>query len=95
MSVPRRVVQTRGTNEGVDMSEADQTHSDPARSFRESPQAHSSVVGGGSLGDPRLTASMMSGANEGSRNVRRPWVWALGWVGGIVLVIAALVLILR
>jgi len=38
---------------------------------------------------------MMSGANEGSRNVRRPWLWALGWVGGFVVVIAGLILILR
>jgi hypothetical protein len=38
---------------------------------------------------------MMSGANEGSRNVRRPWVWALAWVGGFVAAIAALILILR
>ena len=42
-----------------------------------------------------VSASVMSGANEGSRSVRRPWVWALGWVGGIVVVIAALILILR
>jgi len=95
MSVPRRVVGMRRTNEGVDMSESDQAHTDPARSFRESPEAHSSVVGGGTLGDPRLTTSMMSGANEGSRNVRRPWLWALGWVGGFVFVIAGLILILR
>jgi hypothetical protein len=95
MPVPRRVVETRRTNEGVDMRESDQTQSDSARSFRESSEAHSSVVGGGTLGDPRLSASSFAGANEGSRNVRRPWVWALGWVGGIVVVIAALILILR
>jgi hypothetical protein len=37
----------------------------------------------------------MADANEGSRNRRRPWVWALAWVGGFVAVIAGLILILR
>jgi hypothetical protein len=37
----------------------------------------------------------MADANEGSRNKRRPWVWALAWVGGFAGVIAVLVLILR
>ena len=46
-------------------------------------------------GTPRLSASVMSGANEGSRNKRRPWLWALAWVGGFVAVIAVLILILR
>jgi hypothetical protein len=77
------------------VSESGPTHTDPARSFRESSEAHSSVLGGGSLGDPRISASVMSSANEGSRNKRRPWLWALGWVGGFVVVIAALILILR
>ena len=77
------------------MSESDQTHTDPARSFRESPEAQSSMVGGVSLGDSRLSASMIADANEGSRKVRRPWVWALAWVGGFVAVVAALILILR
>jgi hypothetical protein len=53
------------------------------------------VIGGGSLGDPRLSASTFAGANEGSQNKRRPWLWALAWVGGFVAVIAALILILR
>jgi hypothetical protein len=52
-------------------------------------------VGGGSLGDARLSASRLSAANEGSRSVRRPWLWALGWVGGIVVIIAGLILVLR
>jgi len=56
--------------------------------------AQSSTVGG-LYGDPRLSASVMTDANEGSRNKRRPWLWALGWVGGFVVVIAALILILR
>lgn len=77
------------------MSESGPTHTDPARSFRESLEAHSSVVGGGSLGDPRISVSVMADANEGSRNKRRPWVWALAWVGGFVAVIAVLILILR
>ena len=88
-------MEPRTADEGVVLSESDQTHTDPARSFRESPEAHSSVVGGGSLGDARLSASTFAGANEGSRNKRRPWVWALAWVGGFVLVVAALILILR
>lgn len=77
------------------MSGSDQSHDDPARSFRESPEAHSSVVGGGTLGDPRLSASTFADANEGSGNARRPWLWALGWLGGIIAVIAVLILILR
>jgi hypothetical protein len=76
------------------LSESNQTHTDPARSFRESPEAQSSTVGG-LYGDPRLSASVMADANEGSRNKRRPWVWALGWVGGFVAAIAILILILR
>jgi hypothetical protein len=48
-----------------------------------------------SLGDQRLSTSVMSAANEGSSNKRRPWLWALGWVGAIVVVIAVLILILR
>jgi hypothetical protein len=76
------------------LSESDRTHTDPARSFRESPEAQRSTVGGLNM-DPRLSASVMADANEGSRNKRRPWVWALGWVGGFVAVIAILILILR
>ena len=76
------------------MSESDPTHTDPAQSFRESPEAQSSTIGG-LYGDPRLSASVMADANEGSRNKRRPWVWALAWVGGFVAVIAILILIVR
>ena len=76
------------------MSESGPSHTDPSRSFRESPEAHSSTVGG-LYADPRLSASVMADANEGSRNKRRPWLWALGWVGGFVVVIAVLILILR
>jgi hypothetical protein len=77
------------------VSESGQTHTDPAHSFRESSEARSSTLGGGTLGDPRLSASTFADANEGSRNKRRPWLWALGWVGGFVAVIAVLILILR
>ncbi len=76
------------------MSESGPTHTDPARSFRESHEAQTSTLGN-SFADPRLSATVMSNANEGSRNKRRPWVWALAWVGGFVAVIAALILILR
>jgi hypothetical protein len=50
---------------------------------------------GGVWGDRRLSASRMADANEGSHDKRHPLVWAAGWVGGVVLVIAALILILR
>jgi len=76
------------------VSESGPTPTDPARSFRESPEAQSSTVVG-LWSDPRLSASVMADANEGSRNKRRPWLWALGWVGGFVAVIAVLILILR
>jgi hypothetical protein len=76
------------------MSESGPARSDPPKAGRSAPDAQSSTLGGG-YGDPRLSASRMADANEASRNVRRPWVWALGWVGGIVVVIAVLILILR
>ena len=76
------------------MSESGPAHTDPAQSFRESPAAQSSTVGG-LYGDPRLSATVMADANEGSRNRRRPWVWALAWVGGFVAVIAVFILIVR
>ena len=76
------------------MSETGPTHTDPARSFRESPEAQSSTVGG-LYGDPRLSASVMADANEGSRNRRRPWVGALSWVGGFAGAIAIFILIVR
>ena len=76
------------------MSESGPTHSDSARSFRESPQAQSSTIGG-LHSDPRLSASVMADANEGSRNKRRPWLWALAWVGGFAGAIAIFILIVR
>jgi hypothetical protein len=37
----------------------------------------------------------MVDANEGSRNKRRPWVWALAWVGGFAAVVAIFIFIVR
>jgi hypothetical protein len=38
---------------------------------------------------------VFSDANEGSRNKRRPWLWALAWVGGFAGAVAILILIVR
>ena len=76
------------------MSESGPTHTDPARSFRESPEAQSSTIGG-LHSDPRLSASVMGDANQGSQNKRRPWLWALAWVGGFAGAIAIFILIVR
>lgn len=77
------------------MSESERPPHGPVKTGAESPESRSAWVGGGSFGDARPSASIMSSANEGSRNKRRPWLWALGWVGGFVAVIAVLILILR
>jgi hypothetical protein len=77
------------------MSESERPSAEPVKTGAESSESRSAWVGGGSLGQPRLSASVMSDANEGSRNKRRPWVWALAWVGGFVVAIAVLILILR
>jgi hypothetical protein len=77
------------------MSESEPPSGAPVKTGAESPESRSAWVGGGSLGTPRLSASVMSGATEGSRNRRRPWAWALAWVGGFVAVIAVIILILR
>ncbi len=69
-------------------------HLQPGEAGTESRDAQSSLVGG-VWGDQRLSVSRMADANEGSRNARRPWLWALGWVGGLVVIITALILILR
>jgi hypothetical protein len=76
------------------MSESGPTHTDPGRSFRESPEAQRSTLGN-SFADPRLSATVMADANEGSRNKRRPWLWALAWVGGFAGAVAILILIVR
>jgi hypothetical protein len=77
------------------VSESRSSSNDAPKVGRDSLDAQSSRVGGGAFIDSGLSASQLSGANEGSRSVRRPWLWALGWVGGIVVVIAGLILILR
>jgi hypothetical protein len=60
----------------------------------ESREAQSSTLGG-LFGDPRLSAAVISTSDGGPRGRRRPWLWALGWAGGFVLVVAGLILILR
>ena len=76
------------------MSESGPQHVEPGKTGIESQVGQSSTIGN-LFADPRLSASVMADANEGSRNKRRPWVWALAWVGGFVAVIAALILVLR
>ena len=94
MPEPRRVVEPRPAAKGVLMTGTEPKHLQPGEAGTESRDAQSAFVGGG-RSQPYLSASRFSDANEGSSNARRPWVWALGWVGGIVLVIAGLILILR
>jgi hypothetical protein len=77
------------------MSESDNSDSYAPKAGRDTPQAQSSTLGGLALGDQRLSTSVMSAANEGSQGKRRPWAWALGFIGVFVIVIAGLVLILR
>lgn len=76
------------------MSQSGPGHVEPDEAGMESREARSSTLGG-LFGDPRLSASIISTSDGGSRGRRRPWLWALGWVGGFVLVVAGLILILR
>ncbi|HTX68284.1 MAG TPA: hypothetical protein VMH50_03940 [Thermoleophilia bacterium] len=76
------------------MSGSEPRHLQPGEAGTESHDAQSALVGGG-RSQLYLSASRFADANEGSQGKRRPWVWALGWAGGIVVVIAALILILR
>ena len=76
------------------MSESDPRHLQPNEAGQESHEAQSAFVGGG-RSTPYLSASVFGDANEGSRNKRRPWLWALAWVGGFAGVIAILILIVR
>lgn len=76
------------------MNGSDPSKTSAPKAGRETPEAQRSTVGG-LWADPHLSASVMADANEGSQGKRRPWLYALGWVGGIVVVIAALILILR
>lgn len=77
------------------MSESGRQDPDAGKTGVESHVGRTSAIGGGTLGDPRLSASVMSAANEGSQGARRPWLYALGFVAAIVIVIAILILLLR
>jgi hypothetical protein len=76
------------------MSGSNPRHLKPGEAGQESHEAQSAFVGGG-RSTPYLSASVFGDANEGSRNKRRPWLWALGWVGGFVAAIAILIVIVR
>ena len=92
-----RAAMRRGTASGrrrVVMSGSDPKHLEPGEAGTESHDAQGALVGGGRI-QPYLSASMFADANEGSRNKRRPWVWALAWVGGFAGAIAILILIVR
>ncbi len=69
-------------------------HLQPDEAGTESRDAQSAWVGGGRT-QLYLSAERFAAANEGSHSTRRPWVWAVTWVGGIVIVVASLILILR
>jgi hypothetical protein len=77
------------------MSEYGQQDPDAGKTGVESHVGRTSALGGGTLGDPRLSASVMSAANEGSQGTRRPWLTAVAFIAAIVIVIAVLILILR
>ena len=76
------------------MSGSEPKHLDPDQSGTESHDAQSAFIGGG-RSQPYLSASLFADANEGSREKRRPWVWALAWVGGFAGAIVILILIVR
>jgi hypothetical protein len=76
------------------MSGSEPKHLDPNEAGTESRNAQSAFVGGG-RSQPLLSAARFGAANEGSRGRRHPMLWAAGWVGGVVLVVAVLILILR
>jgi hypothetical protein len=60
----------------------------------ESRDAQSAFVGGG-RSQPILSASRFGAANEGSRNKRRPLLWAAGFVVILAVATALLILIVR
>lgn len=76
------------------MTGSEPKHIKPNEAGLESREAQSAFVGGG-RSQPYLSASIFGAANEGSRRRRRPWVWALGWLAGVVGVVAVLILVLR
>lgn len=75
------------------MTGSEPKHIEPKDAGTESREATSAYTGGGQF-QPYLSASQFRSANEGSSGRRRPWVWALAWFAGVV-VIAVLILILR
>jgi len=76
------------------MTGSEPSHIKPGEAGTES-RAAKSAFSGGLSGDPRLSASKLADANEGSRTTRRPWVWALAWVGGFAGAVAIFILIVR
>lgn len=60
----------------------------------ESRDAQSAFVGGGRM-QPYLSASKFADANEGSRDKRRPLLWAAGFVGVLAVATALLILFVR
>lgn len=76
------------------MKESDGRETRVPEAGRDTLKAQSSTLGGG-WSDARISASVLSSANEGSRDKRHPLLWAAAWFGGVAGVIAALILILR
>jgi hypothetical protein len=60
----------------------------------ESRDAQSAWIGGGRM-QPYLSASKFADANEGSRDKRRPLLWAAGFVGVLAVATALLILFVR
>jgi hypothetical protein len=76
------------------MTGSEPKHLEPDEAGTESREAQSAWIGGGRT-QPILSASRFGDANEGSRDKRHPYVWVAAWFGGVIVVIAALILILR
>ena len=76
------------------MSGSEPRHLGPEEAGIESRDAQSAWVGGGRT-QLMLSAERFGAANEGSRGRRHPAAWAAAWSGGVVAVIALLVVLLR
>ena len=76
------------------MAGSEPRHLGPEEAGTESRDAQSALVGGGRA-QTMLSAERFGAANEGSRQREHPGAWAAAWLGGVVAVIAILVLILR
>jgi hypothetical protein len=76
------------------MTDGESRHLGPEEAGTESRDAQSALVGGGRA-QTYLSAERFGAANEGSRQRRHPGAWAAAWLGGVVAVIAIIVLILR